>query len=194
MRNPFADFSHAELLAIAAQIAAQIAVVAPDAIVSGECAAVVEGRARLPLAVPQWTTIGPDGQVQRRGVVIQALDYRSCRIAEALATDRRPKSATLGQVDDWRRLAEEVRLGVVEPANLPLTVVEGWGYDVVRYIHQQIERLGPIPPALLAAELAALAGGPPPADTPGAGDPDGAAGEPAADELGDEPVPGAGLG
>lgn len=182
--NPFAGFDAGELLEILAKAAQQLADLKPPAIIDGEIAPVVQSRAKRPLAIPQWTTA--DGQA--RGVVIQYWSYEQRRLAEAAATDRRPNSPTFGQVDDWRRLAEEVRLGIVEPAGLTLKIVESWGYAVVTYIHEQIERLGPVPPAVMAATLASLADAPPPpparpggsrANTP----------EPDPDNLGDDPLP-----
>lgn len=186
--NPFAGFSADELVRILAQVAGQLATAEKPEIVTGEIAAVVEGRARRALPVPQWATVTPDGKIQQRGVVIQAWRYKARRLAETKATDRRPESPTLGQIDDWHRTVAEVCAGIVEPADLTPIIVESWGYDVVRYIHQQIERLGPVPPALLAAELAALAGAPPP-PVPGPADPSGREPEPPPDDLGDEPVP-----
>lgn len=185
--NPLAGFSADELVRIVAQAAGQLASAGKPEIVTGEIAAVVEGRARRELPIPQWATLRPDGTIQQRGVVIQAWEHRDRRKAETNATDRRSGSATFGQVDEWHRQVNEVVAGIAEPANLTPAIVERWGYDVVTYIHRQIERLGAVPPAFLAAELARLAGEPPP-PVSGPDDPPANRPEPAPERLGDEPT------
>lgn len=145
------------------QIAAVLAGEEKPGIVTGEQALVVDSRAVAHIAIPQWTTIGKDGKPIRRGVVVRAWSYAQRRQAEMAATmPLKAGQQPPAPIDDWRRVVEEVRLGIIEPADLPAPVVESWGYDVVKYLHQQIERLGPVPPDLLRAELAALMGQTPP--------------------------------
>ena len=145
------------------QIAAALAGEEQPGIITSEQALVVDSRATARIAIPQWTVIGADGKAVRRGVVVRAWSYAQRRQAEMAATmPLRPGQQPPAPIDDWRRVVEEVRLGIIEPADLPAPVVESWGYDVVKYLHQQIERLGPVPPDLLRAELAAIMGQAPP--------------------------------
>ena len=133
--------------------------------ITSEQALVIDSRATARIPVPQWTVMQPDGTLQHRGVTVRSWSYAQRRQAEQAATTP-PRPGQSGPViDDWRRVVEEVRLGIIDPPDLPASVVEAWGYDVVRYLHQQIERLGPVPPDLLRAELAALVGNTPPEPT-----------------------------
>lgn len=162
MSNPFdatvAGLAPAALRDLLAAAARHLSQAHEPAIVSPELLVELRGRAQRPLAVPQWTTIGPEGELQARGVVIQALDYKARRLAEERATIR--SGPRMGEVDDWRRVLEEVSAGIV--GNPSITTLEQMNYAVVIYIHAAIERLGDDAPAIIAAELAQLAGGPPP--------------------------------
>jgi hypothetical protein len=172
-----AGLSAAALRDLIAAAAGQLAAAPRPAVVSAEQAVELHGRGRMPYAVPQWTTTGPGGAIVARGVVIQALSYKERRQAEERATIRQGPRA--GEVDDWRRVLEEAACGIVEPSGLDPRTVERWGYAVVVGIHAAIERLGDYPAALIAEELAVLAGGPPPPgpDDPPPGEP---VGDPAA--------------
>lgn len=141
------------------QIAAVLAGEEKPDVITSEQSLVIDSRATAHIAIPQWTLIGKDGKATRRGVVVRAWSYAQRRQAEMAATmPMKPGQQPPAPIDDWRRVVEEVRLGIIEPADLPPQVVESWGYDVVKYLHQQIERLGPVPPELLKAELANIMG------------------------------------
>lgn len=161
--NPFSEtvagLGPAALRDLLTAAAARLSHATSPAIVSGEVLVELHGRATRPLVIPQWTTVGPDGELQPRGVVIQALDYKARRLAEQKATiERGPR---MGEVDEWRRMLEEVSAGIV--GGPQITTLERMNYEVIRYIHAAIDRLGDDAPAIVAAELAQLAGGQPPA-------------------------------
>lgn len=162
-----ASLSPAALRDILAAAAGQLAQQPQPSILPAETAPVVDDRARRAVAVPQWTTA--DGAA--RGVVLQALSARQRREAEYHATERHEGRPGFGQANPRRQILEELRRGIVEPANLPITVIEGWNDDVVLDLHAHLCALGPLPPAYLAAELAALVGAAPPA-RPARGRPD----------------------
>jgi hypothetical protein len=148
------------------QIVTALAGQSQPTLITSEQALVVDSRATATIPVPQWTIMQPDGTLLHRGVTVRAWSYAQRRQAEQAATmPPRPGPQPQQTIDDWRRVVEEVRLGIINPPDLPSSVVEAWGYDVVKYLHQQIERLGPVPPDLLRAELAALVGETPPEPT-----------------------------
>jgi len=147
------------------QIVSALAGQSQPTLITSEQALVIDSRATARIPVPQWTVMQPDKTLLHRGVVVRSWSYAQRRQAEQAATTP-PRPGQPGPViDDWRRVVEEVRLGIIDPPDLPISVVEAWGYDVVKYLHQQIERLGPVPPDLLRAELAALVGDTPPEPT-----------------------------
>ena len=151
-----AGFAPTELRALLAATVNRLAATEKPAIVGKELAASLDDRERFDYAVPQWTTA--DGEA--RGLVLMAWRWQDRERAEREATDAK------GVYNRWDQIVWEVKLGIFDPADLPIAVIKGWNYDVVLAIHQQIERLAPLPPALIAAELARLAGGVPPAATP----------------------------
>lgn len=119
---------------------------------SREQIASLDDRAEWPVPVPQWTTA--DGQA--RGVWVKALMFRDRMLAERQATGKD------GAVDAWRLVAEEVARGVTRPAGLTVDNILNWNSDAVEHVHNQILRLGGLAGAIIAQELARLAGGPPP--------------------------------
>lgn len=166
----------ATLQAIVVAVVEHLATAAPPAIPSREAATAIDDRAEAFCAVPQWTTA--DGQL--RGVRIRALSFKQRMLADKAATRVGKDGATT--LDAWRLLAEEVCAGIVEPRELTVDHILGWNDAVMEHIHASIQRLGPLPAALVARELARLAGGdPPPAPAQARGD----GGDTAPDPLGE---------
>lgn len=151
------------LQALVAAVVARLSTTTPPAVLTRETAAAVDDCAEVDLAIPQWTTA--DGQL--RGVRVRALTFKERMLADRAAT-RAGKDGTL-TTDAWRLMAEEVVAGITAPRGLTVDHILAWNDSVVVFIHQQIQRLGPLPSALIAGELARLAGGspPPPPDPAG---------------------------
>lgn len=115
--------------------------------------------------IEQWR--GADGTAY--GVVIRALLFRDRMEAERAATltDKAGRS----HVDPWRLMAEEVARGIVKP-KVTVDHLLGWNDAVIRELYQAIHDLAPYAPAVVAAELARLAGQDAPEPRRGAGDAD----------------------
>lgn len=113
--------------------------------------------------VEQWR--GADGTPY--GVVIRALRFRDRMEAEREATVTGKAGKT--EIDPWRLMAEEVARGIVKP-RVTVDQLLGWNDAVVREIYQAIHDLAPYPPAVVAAELARLAGQDAPEPRRGGGD------------------------
>lgn len=163
--------ARAELMRVIADAAAALAGHGPPALPLPREGA--DTRARIPVAVPQAT--GQDGAP--RGVWVRALSAQQRLDAEAAAhrwTMRAlgapPQNAQLREAYllgyerllDRRTVVEEVARMVVEPPDLPVTTIEGWGDAVVQTIHLAGVGAEGYPAELIAAELARLHGGPPP--------------------------------
>lgn len=118
--------------------------------------------AERPLAIPQWT--GAAGE--RRGVYIRALTFRARMEAERRATQG-------GAVNPWLLVAYEVAAAITRPSGLTPDSILTWNADVIEFIHSHVLALGGLSGALVASELARLAGEAPPPE-PGrvAGGPD----------------------
>lgn len=120
-----------------------------------EQASCMDDCAEVPHEVPQWRT--PKGP---RYVIVRALTAGQRRQAEQAATVRRADKS-IG-VDDYLLMIEEVRRGIVRPRDLTRETLEGWNADVVLAIYSRLQTLGHLPPAEVAARLAAIAGPVPP--------------------------------
>jgi hypothetical protein len=112
----------------------------------------LDQRGRLEVPIHQWTL--PDGT--RRGVKIQALSFKQAMLAERAATDKD------GKVNAWRLIAEECVASIYDPPGLTVNHILDWNTDVVLTINQRVRELSGYAAAVLAAELAKLADGPPP--------------------------------
>lgn len=112
--------------------------------------------AEIPVIIPQWQAT--DGT--NRGVYVRALRFRDCLTAERNAT-RRLKDGTV-EVDPWRLVAEEVAAAVTRPNGITVDVILGWNRNVVEQIHNAILSVGGLSGALIAQELARIAGSAPP--------------------------------
>lgn len=114
------------------------------------------------IPIPQWT--GADGTLY--GVRIQALTFRHRMEAEIAATMTDPRTGR-AEIQPWRLMAEEVARGVLRP-RVTVDHILDWSDDVVRQIYRAIHDAAPYPPAMVAAELARLAGANPPEPRGGA--------------------------
>lgn len=139
-----------------AACAARIADAAQPAVIGREIAAVVDDRARLPFAVPQWM----QADQAPRGLIIQALSFADVEAAERASMDRQ-KDGTY-TLNEFKQILNETARGIVEPSGLTVETLRRWNYESVVTIHRAIRRIGPIPASLIAAELARVAGGSPP--------------------------------
>lgn len=117
-------------------------------------------RARFPLALPQM--VGEGGE--KRGVILRALSVDDRAAAERAATVQVRQG--VWEVDEWRRMCEEVARGIAEPAGLTAAVIGRWNTEVVRLIHERLNLTAYMAPATTDAILAAAQGAPPPAPRP----------------------------
>lgn len=124
-----------------------------DAVALDDCAEIF-------VPVPQWTTA--DRQI--RGVWLRAPQYRDDMLAEREATVRDPKTGE-ERIDDYRRVAELVSRVITRPA-VRVDTLLSWNTKVVYALYNRAMALADLPGALVAAELARLAGGPPPPPAP----------------------------
>jgi hypothetical protein len=129
----------------------------------------LDQRARVDVPIHQWTL--PGGAL--RGVKVQALTFKDAMLAEKAATEKD------GKVNGYRLIAEEVVRGVYDPPGLTLNHILDWNTDVVLYVNNRIREISGFAAAVLAAELARIAAGPPPEPAPHRG-----AGNAGADDLG----------
>lgn len=163
MSNPYDSLLRTmgadEAAALLAAAAARLAGAAPT-VVDAETAIAIEDCAEMDLSVPQWARVRDDGTVEARGVRIRALTFRDRMTAEKAATLTKKDGST--EIDPWRLQAEEVVRGVVRPKFRTVDQVLGMNYEAIQHIHAAICRLGPQPAALVARELARVAGGDPP--------------------------------
>jgi hypothetical protein len=117
-------------------------------VITREEALTVDGCARWPHAVPQWSKDG-----QQRGVVLRALTLKQ-RMEAHQAALREDKT-----VDQFRLMVEEVRRGIIEPPHLPAEVVESWNADVVLGMYDALQMISNWNPEIVERELNKLTQG-----------------------------------
>jgi hypothetical protein len=161
----------AELMASLARVAQLLVEIGPEqAPISRDNA---DTRARVPVPIPQAT--GADGRP--RGVWVRALSADQRADAEVAAhrwTLRKlgppPPNPLLREayllaydrIVDGRQVIEETALMIVDPPDMPVTVIGGWGDATIQLIHAEGLRAERLPAEVIAAELARLHGAPPP--------------------------------
>jgi hypothetical protein len=158
------------LAAIARAAQALVEIGAAQAPISRDNA---DTRARVPVPIAQ--AVGTDGRT--RGVWVRALSADQRTEAEVAAHRwtlrhlgppppnpllREAYLLAYDRAVDRRQVIEEVVLMIVDPPDLAVSVVGGWGDAVIQYIHAEGLRAEPLPAEIIAAELARLHDAPPP--------------------------------
>lgn len=106
---------------------------------------------------------------QRLDAEVAAMRYtlRAMGPSPANAQLRDAYLIAFDRITDRRMVIEEAARMVIDPPDLPVTTVEGWGDAVIQNIHARGVEAEALPAEVVAVELARLSGAPLPPD-PGA--------------------------